>query len=67
VGKKAAGEVSRTSRSFTGHAKPRHTVCALGAMALTFYRKAVSERRYSIFQVVPFFAAKPDIDPVPPR
>jgi uncharacterized membrane protein len=42
---KAAGEVSPPSRSLTGPAKPRRSVCAPGAMASSFYRRPALERR----------------------
>jgi hypothetical protein len=45
---KAAGEVSPPSRSLTGPAMPRRSVCAPVAMALSWYRRPASERRNSM-------------------
>jgi hypothetical protein len=45
---KAAGEVSPPSRSLTGPARPRRSVCAPAAMALSFYRRPASERRITM-------------------
>jgi hypothetical protein len=42
---KRAGEVSPPSNLLTGPAKPRRSVCAPAAMALSFYRRPASERR----------------------
>src|SRR5262249_20791724 len=38
---KAAGEVSPPSRSLTGPAKPRRSVCAPAVLALSLYRRPV--------------------------
>src|SRR5262249_51196605 len=43
--KQAAGEVSPPSRSLTGPARPRRSVCAPAAMALSFYSRSALERR----------------------
>src|SRR5262249_12454277 len=42
---KAAGEVSPPSRFLTGPATPRRSVCAPAALAFSFYRRPILERR----------------------